>query len=244
MAVAAKRTKTIMARRMDLIQGTIRSISTLGYSNSTVQSICDAAGLSRGLIGHYFKGKDDLLLEAFRFLVAQAEENTRQSIRAVGNDPLQRLLAASDAAFSRIGKEHDGYGDPRGLVWLACWGVSPWVPEMKSLQAKLWRRYRHWIERTMIQAANERGLKIDARRSSIMYSELINGLWIGWLLDNDAYTPEMASGIVRDWLLDLFDEDRASRKPTSKANGSKAGKATPSVAKPKAPARKNSGRKI
>jgi TetR/AcrR family transcriptional repressor of bet genes len=240
MAVAAKRTKTIMARRLDLIQGTIRSISTVGYNNSTVQSICDAAGLSRGLIGHYFKGKDDLLLEAFRFLVAQAEEHTRQSIRAVGNDPLQRLLAASDAAFARIGKDDE---TSRGMVWLACWGVSPWVPEMKSLQAKLWRRYRHWIEATMIQAAEERGVTVDARRASIMYSELINGLWIGWLLDNDAYTPEMAAGIVRDWVLDLFGEERSSRKLAGNGGKSASAKTKSKTPKANGNGRKGSGRK-
>ena len=38
MAIAAKRTKTIMARRQDLIQATIKSIATEGYSNSTVQT--------------------------------------------------------------------------------------------------------------------------------------------------------------------------------------------------------------
>ena len=54
MATAAKRTRTIIARRQDLIQGTIKSIGNLGYHNSTVQTICEAAGLSRGLIGHYF----------------------------------------------------------------------------------------------------------------------------------------------------------------------------------------------
>ena len=174
-------------------------------------------------------------------LVAQAEEHTRQSIRAVGNDPLQRLLAASDAAFSRMGKDDgdDPYEDSRGLVWLACWGVSPWVPEMKSLQAKLWRRYRHWIERTMIQAADERGVKVDARRASIMYSELINGLWIGWMLDNDAYTPEMAAGIVRDWVLDLFGEERSSRKLAG--NGGKPASAKTKLKTPKA---NSNGRKV
>jgi TetR/AcrR family transcriptional repressor of bet genes len=116
MATSAKRTKTIMARRLDLIQGTIRSIATLGYNNSTVQTICEAAGLSRGLIGHYFKGKDDLLLEAFRYLVGRADEETRTAVRAVGNDPLHRLLAATEATFNRAiedrspaGVSHPGF---------------------------------------------------------------------------------------------------------------------------------------
>ena len=79
-----------------------------------------------------------------------------------------------------------------------------------------------------------------------MYSELINGLWIGWLLDNDAYTPEMASGIVRDWVLDLFGEDRPSRKLAGKAANGGKGSSAPAKSKTptlKTPARKSNGRK-
>lgn len=251
MAIAAKRTKTIMARRQDLIQGTIRSIEAVGYNNSTVQSICDAAGLSRGLIGHYFKGKDDLLLEAFRYLVGQADENARQAIRAIGNDPLQRLLAVTKAHYNRTGKDDGG-----GMVWLACCGVAPWVPEMQSLQSKLWRRYRLWIERMMVQAADERGLRIDARRAAIMYAQMVDGLWTGWQLDHDAYSLDEASNIVCDWLLELFHERPSSRKLSEKIGAGKieSGKGktsskapAPKTARPvkassKASARKKPGR--
>ena len=116
--IAAKRTRTIIARRQDLIQGTIKSIAALGYGNSTVQTICEAAGLSRGLIGHYFKGKDDLLIEAFSHLCARADEETRKAIRAVGRDPLQRLLAATAVTFESATSRENA------LVWLACCGVA------------------------------------------------------------------------------------------------------------------------
>lgn len=212
MAVAAKRTKTIIARRQDLIQGTIKSIAALGYHNSTVQSICEAAGLSRGLIGHYFNGKDDLLIEAFRYLVHQADEQARQAVRAVGHDPLQRLLAATTVTFTRASESREN-----SMVWLACWGVTPWNPDMLALHQKLWRRYRAWIERMMAQAAHERGIEIDARRAALTYSQMIDGFWLGWLMDKEAYTPEDAEAIVRDWLLDLFGERPASRrKPVAK----------------------------
>jgi TetR/AcrR family transcriptional repressor of bet genes len=217
MATSAKRTKTIMARRLDLIQGTIRSIATLGYNNSTVQTICEAAGLSRGLIGHYFKGKDDLLLEAFRYLVGRADEETRTAVRAVGNDPLHRLLAATEATFNRAIEDREG-----GMVWLACWGVAPWVPEMHELQRKLWRRYRNWVERMIAQAADERGLKVDAKRAALTYAQMVDGFWLGWLSDNEAYSPEIARDIICDWLRDLFGEGRKTaargsptRKPAS-----------------------------
>jgi TetR/AcrR family transcriptional repressor of bet genes len=207
MAVPAKRTKTIIARRQDLIQGTIKSIAALGYHDSTVQTICEAAGLSRGLIGHYFKGKDDLLIEAFRYLVHEADEHTRQAIRAVGDDPLQRLLAATTVTFSRAADSREN-----SMVWLACWGVTPWNPGMLELHQKLWRRYRAWIQRMMEQAALERGIEIDGKRAALTYSQMIDGFWLGWLMDKDAYTPEEAEEIVRDWLLDLFGERPAPQR--------------------------------
>jgi TetR/AcrR family transcriptional repressor of bet genes len=211
MAASAKRTKTIIARRQDLIQGTIKSIGNLGYNNSTVQTICEAAGLSRGLIGHYFKGKDDLLLEAFRHQTAEADEDTRRAIRAVGEDPLQRILAATSVTFLRsaTSREH-------AMVWLAFCGVVPWNESMRGLHSSLYRRYRSWIQRMMEQAAAERGIEIDAKRCALIYAQMVDGFWLGWTMDREAYSLEEANQIVCDWVLGLFGE-RTSAKQKSAA---------------------------
>jgi len=205
MATSAKRTQTIIARRQDLIQGTIKSIAALGYNNSTVQTICEAAGLSRGLIGHYFKGKDDLLIEAFRHHCAQADEEMRQAIRAVGEDPLQRLLAATSVTFGSWADRENA------LVWHAFCGVAPWNAEMRELHNRLYRRYRIWIERMMVQAASERGLKIDTKRTALTYVQMVDGFWMGWIMDQEAYSIGEATKIVSAWLLDLFGEQRAGK---------------------------------
>jgi TetR/AcrR family transcriptional repressor of bet genes len=230
MATAAKRTQTIIARRQDLIQGTIKSIATLGYHNSTVQTICEAAGLSRGLIGHYFKGKEDLLLEAFRNQTAEADEDTRQAIRAVGEDPLQRLLAATSVTFTR-----SDTSPGEALVWLAFCGVAPWNANMLELHHKLYRKYRSWIQRMMEQAAAERNLQIDAKRAALTYAQMIDGFWIGWIIDKDAYTPAEANEIVCDWVLDLFGERQTAKR---KAAAIKAATASGKTMKTKAPAAK------
>ncbi len=223
MANAAKRTQTIISRRQDLIQGTIKSIANLGYGNSTVQTICEAAGLSRGLIGHYFKGKDDLLIEAFRHMCAQSDEATRQAIRAVGEDPLQRLLAATAVTF------RSAAGRDNALVWLACCGVAPWNKSMTELHNRLYRRYRIWIQRMMEQAAAERGMAIDAKRAALTYAQMVDGFWIGWLMDREAYSLEEATACVSDWVLGLFGErapatrKRAAAKATTSSSTSRGG---------------------
>jgi TetR/AcrR family transcriptional regulator, transcriptional repressor of bet genes len=199
MALAAKRSKTVSARRQDLIQGTIKSIASLGYNNSTVQTICEAAGFSRGLIGHYFDGKDDLLLEAFRHLVAQADEHAREAVRLAGDDPLDRLLAATTVTFTRAAASRE-----ESMVWVACWGVAPWNPRMLELHHAIWRRYRAWIERMMQQAAAARGVSIDSRKAALAYAQMIDGFWLGWLMDKDAFTLAEAEEIVRDWVIGIF----------------------------------------
>jgi TetR/AcrR family transcriptional repressor of bet genes len=223
MAIAARRSKTYIARRQDLIEGTIKSIAELGYCNSTVQTICEAAGVSRGLIGHYFNSKDELLIEAFRYLVAQADEHAREAVKMAKDDPLERLLAATTVTFTRARASRE-----ETLVWIACWGVAPWNPRMLKLHRTIWHRYRRWIERMIEQAARERGSAIDARRAALAYAQMIDGFWLGWLMDNGAFTLEEAEEIVREWLLNLFGERPASRRsPTSR----KAASLKPSRAK-------------
>src|SRR5262245_33162951 len=128
MRAESKKTRIMMERRDDLIQGTIRSIAALGYNDSTVNTICEAAGLSRGLIGYYFKGKDELLIEAYRYLTEQADDEARKAVRGAGPDPLQRLLAANTMNFRRLATEKEGT-----LVAFACLGVAPWNPGMMAL---------------------------------------------------------------------------------------------------------------
>jgi TetR/AcrR family transcriptional regulator, transcriptional repressor of bet genes len=197
MVGAAKRTRTVIARRQDLIQGTIKSIARRGFANSTVQTICEEAGVSRGLIGHYFKGKDDLLLEAFRAMVTEADEETRRATRGV-DDPLEKLLAATEVSFGRAEDSE------KATVWLAFWGTARWTPAMSRLNHHLYARYRRWVQRQLDEAAAQRSAQLDTRRAALMYAQMIDGFSLGLIMDPHAYTPKEASAIVCDWLRSLF----------------------------------------
>lgn len=220
MVTSAKREQTLTARRQDLVQGTIRSIAALGYSNSTVQTICEAANVSRGLIGHYFDGKDALLLEAFRHLCDRQDAEMRDAIRAAGDDPLDRLLAATVVSFQSAASRENA------LVWLALCGVAPWNPQMTELYQSLYHRYRSWIQHMMERAARDRGMAINARHAALTYAQMVDGFWIGWLMDHAAYSLEEATEIVSDWLRTTFREAKAevpgkpagrkAKKPTRK----------------------------
>jgi TetR/AcrR family transcriptional regulator, transcriptional repressor of bet genes len=228
MASIAKREQTLNARRHDLVQGTIRSIAALGYSSSTVQTICEAANVSRGLIGHYFDGKDALLLEAFRHLCDKQDAEMRNAIREAGGDPLDRLLAATVVSFQSAASRENA------LVWLALCGVAPWTPSMTDLYHTLYRRYRSWIEHMMVRAARDRGLAVNTRHAALTYAQMVDGFWIGWLMDRDAYSLEEATEIVSEWLRTTFSQPKLrGRKPAAAKGSAK----TRAAAKPRAAAK-------
>ncbi|WP_342640589.1 TetR family transcriptional regulator C-terminal domain-containing protein [Rhodoligotrophos ferricapiens] len=196
-----KLTPTIEARRQDLIRGTIRSIAQLGYANSTVQTICDAAGLSRGLIGHYFNGKEDLLLQAFRYLTERLDDHVRRALRQVGDDPFRRLLAVAIVTFSEPQIRRD-----TAPVWLAFWGVARWNPEMLAVHRELYARYRRWIERMIKAAAANRQLELDSRRAALTFTQLVDGLWFGWVMEED-YDLDEARHVLSSWVFETFNEN-------------------------------------
>ena len=58
----AYRRKSAPQRRRELIQAGITCLGKGGMSAFTIDQICKQAGVSRGLINHHFKTKEDLLV--------------------------------------------------------------------------------------------------------------------------------------------------------------------------------------
>ena len=77
-------------KRQEFVAAVMRAIAENGYKDLTVATICEAAGFSRGLIGHYFPGKEALLLHAVREVAKDFERATRAAADGAGQDPLDR----------------------------------------------------------------------------------------------------------------------------------------------------------
>lgn len=165
-------------RRRELQEAAIRSIADKGFANVTVAMICEEAGFSRGLIGHYFKGKDDLLMEAIQGMSSGVADANRKAVQAAGKDPYERLHAVVKSSFSPPGFTPDKVG-----VWVALVGSARWSPQLAAIYRQLWRNYRAGIASLMKAAAAERGIEIDADLAALTFSQLIEGFWVGWAAD-------------------------------------------------------------
>lgn len=186
-------------RRQDLIAATVRSIAEHGFADATVERICAAAGVSRGLISHYFAGKDDLLLATFRQLTDELGAETARMAHARGGGPVDRLRAAVEVSF-----RPPVFDAAKMSVWLAFWSEARTRPSLRALNRDLYRGYRAAITRLMAEAARERGVALDAHGSAVALTALIDGLWLEWSLDPDAFSPDVAEAACLDYLARLF----------------------------------------
>src|SRR5690606_27546659 len=132
-----KPSRIAQERRRDLIEAAIRDIAAKGYDKVTVSSICEEAGFSRGLIGHYFESKDGLLLEAVRSVADQLGEAMREAVNEVGLDPIDRIHALIRASFTA-----PGYSQENIAVWASLAGAARWTPDLAALYKEIWREYR------------------------------------------------------------------------------------------------------
>jgi TetR/AcrR family transcriptional repressor of bet genes len=175
-------------RKQDLIEAAIRDITAQGYDAVTVATICEEAGFSRGLIGHYFSGKDELLLEAVKEVADRLGQAIRGKVQAAGNDPVDRLHALIDASFSSPGQTKENVA-----VWVALTGAARLSPYLGAIYREIWRAYRAEVGELFKRAAKQKGLKLDPACTALTFSQLVEGLWVGGAADPESISQKSAA---------------------------------------------------
>jgi betaine-aldehyde dehydrogenase len=166
--VASPRDELEESRRAQLIAVTIDSLAELGYVSSTLAQIAGRAGVSAGLVAHYFGDKDGLLEAAFRALSRRVGEQVRMRL-AGARTPRGRIQAVIDANLAPA-----EFDQRTGTAWLAFWGQVVHVPRLKRVQ-------RVYQRRTLsnLQHALRRLLPADEARSlAYMIAAMIDGVWL------------------------------------------------------------------
>lgn len=114
--------KTAEQRRQDLIEAAIAVMRRKGMGEATSRDVTTAAGVSAGLVHHYFESFDDLLATAFE-VVADADLGRVREALADIVDPEERL----DRLIEVFAPEDD---DWQYQVWLDVWSVSARHPTL------------------------------------------------------------------------------------------------------------------
>jgi len=182
-----KPSRIAQERRRDLIDAAIRDIAANGYDTVTIATICEEAGFSRGLIGHYFSSKDALLLEAVKTVADELGMAIRTAAKSAGPDPVARIHALITASFTP-----PGFTPDKVAVWVSLTGTARWSPALSEIYRDIWRDYRAGVGRLFDRAAKQKNIDIEVDKVALTFSQLIEGLWVGWAADPASVSPRLA----------------------------------------------------
>jgi betaine-aldehyde dehydrogenase len=194
------------ARRQQLIEVTIDSLADVGYVGSTLAQIAQRAGVSPGLVAHYFDDKDGLLEATFRTLARGIGERMRERLRRA-RTPRGRVQAVIDTNLAP-----EEFDQRTGTAWLAFWGQVLHVKGLKRVQTVYQRRMlsnlRHALRRLV--PADE------AHSLAAMIAAMIDGVWLRAALSR---WQEADSETARAMLTDFVDSrlQKSSRPETGVA---------------------------
>ena len=186
------------ARRVQLIEVTIDSLAAVGFVGTTLAEIAGRAGVSPGLVAHYFGDKDGLLEAAFRALARVVAVRMRERF-ALARTPRARVQAIIDA---NLGPEN--FDRRIGNAWLAFWGQVLHFEGLKRVQ----RAYQVRML-SNLRSDLRRMIPGEAARSlAAMIAAMIDGVWLRaalseWQEADSESARALLTAFVDDRLLEL-----------------------------------------
>lgn len=175
-------------RKRQLIDATIATIAEHGFGEATIARIARRAGLSPGIIAHYFGGKDALLAATMRHLLTELLSDATDRLKRA-RTPLERAEAVIAANFgdSQFNREVIA-------AWFAFWGEVPHAPELKRLNDVYMRRTRSNLKHALRPVVGEPDADRIARRAAC----LIDGIWVRAALTETAPDADGACAMIME----------------------------------------------
>lgn len=194
-------------RREALIAATHELVAEGGPQAATVRAIAAKAGVTPGLIRHYFGSKDELFRAAYVALMDGMTDKGADALNAVGADPVERLAVFVAASLR-----------PPVLDSRA---VGLWAGYLHQVQADAgllaqheasYLRYRDRLQDLIQDLGLDRGERC-LRQCAIACNAVIDGLWLEGSVLSDRFS---AGELVRIGLrsvgailgIDLMEQSR------------------------------------
>lgn len=188
------------ARRLSLIEACARVLARDGIAGASVRSIAVEAGVSAGLVGHYFAGVEALVAATYAHTGAQVDTALDAALAAAGPDPQARLESFVTASFA------PPIADPDLLAtWIAFWSLVRSRPAIARLHDEQYGGFRQRLEGLLADC----GVPSDRLRgSAIAVTALVDGLWLELCLSPGSISAGDAAAIAREALVRLTSPDR------------------------------------
>lgn len=174
------------SRREALITAALELMAEGGAQAATVRAIAERAGITAGLIRHYFHSKDDLTRAAYAALMDRMAEQSLRATQSAADDPAAQLAAFVAASLRAPVMTGD-----RVRLWAGFLHLVQRDPMMRDVHEATYLGYRNRLQ-ALIQALPGKSDPEQARALSIACNAVIDGLWLeGGTLPDSFATGEL-----------------------------------------------------
>lgn len=183
-----KRIKDI--RREELLLATLDTIHKEGLHNITVAKLSSTAGMSQGMVHHYFKNKAEIIEAAIRYVNTKLRDYIIAEINHSQTDR-ERLFKIIDANFA-----DQWFNQDITRLWISFCAEVPFNPTFYRIQYAIHRRMR-----SNLLSSLKPLVKIEeAERISNELSNLIDGLWLRKSVNTSEISSEQAVHCIEQYL--------------------------------------------
>lgn len=172
-------------RRQDLLAVTVSCLARLGPRGATGRAICREAGVSHGLLRHYFRNPENLLLETYEQLCEQLFDWMTAAVGAgdaAGDDPWAQLHRLFQAVFAPEWSNADLIA-----AWMAFWQLARSRDDFAQVSESFNLRQRALLE--SVVGRLPQGPRTPPLADAVaILSAVMDGLWIELYL-SQARTP-------------------------------------------------------
>lgn len=168
-------------RREALISAALALITEGGPQAATVRAIADRAGVTPGLIRHYFQTKEALTREAYRTVMDRMTKDNAAGLENAPADPIARLALFVAASL------RPPVIDPASMaLWASFLFQVRNDPAMREVHEATYLTYRDALQR-LIEATAISDDPDRNRAWAIAGNALIDGLWLEGCALPDAF---------------------------------------------------------
>lgn len=175
------------ARRAALIDATLELVAEKGVRGSTVRAIAERAGVTQGLIRHYFLSKEELITAAYEQHMTGLTELTAALAEQNGGSALERLARFVVASLT------PPVVDARSVaLWASFLNRVQQDPDMRRIHAKTYADFRGRLETLIATALEEAGTPAtpaQLRQLAIAANAVVDGLWLEGGALPEAFDP-------------------------------------------------------
>lgn len=159
-------------RREDLIAAALDLVAEGGLHAATVRAIADRAGVTPGLIRHYFTSKEDLTRIAYQRLMERMTTDSAAVLMGGPDDAMARLANFVVASVS------PPVADPVAVgLWAAFVHDVRRDAAMRDIHTATYLAFRNMLQ-GLIAALPRPVSDAELRRDAIACNGVIDGLWL------------------------------------------------------------------